>query len=65
MARILIVDDNPDLCFVMNKLIERMGHESITASNGLEALHFLERNVFDIVDLPPDLVPHSELEYRY
>jgi CheY-like chemotaxis protein len=49
MARILIVDDNPDLCFIMNKLIERMGHEAITAANGLEALHSLERNAFDIV----------------
>lgn len=49
MARILIADDNPDLRFVVKKLIERMNHEAITASNGLEALHSLERNRFDIV----------------
>jgi DNA-binding response OmpR family regulator len=33
----------------MNKMIEKMGHEAIMASNGLEALHSLERNAFDIV----------------
>ena len=49
MARILIVDDNTDLLFIMQKLIERMGHNAITASNGLEALHSLERNALDIV----------------
>ncbi len=49
MAKILIVDDDPDVCFVLKKLLERKGHEAVTSLNGLEALKCLERSPFDVV----------------
>ena len=49
MAKILIVDDDPDICFVLKKLLERKGHEAVISLNGLEAMKWLERNPFDIV----------------
>lgn len=48
MARILIVDDNPDICFVLTRLLERHGHEASAVLNGREALESLESSPFDI-----------------
>ena len=38
-ARVLVVDDNPMNLMVAQKLIEKLGHEVITATNGQEAVH--------------------------
>jgi CheY-like chemotaxis protein len=49
MAKILIVDDDPDICFMLKRLLERSGHEATTASNGFEALNCLDQGLFEIV----------------
>lgn len=49
MARILLVDDDPDLCFVLKRLLERHGHDTSAAPNGKEALQSLGESPFDIV----------------
>ena len=49
MAKILIVDDDPDICFILKKLLERKGHEAVTSLNGHEAMKCLELSPFDVV----------------
>jgi DNA-binding response OmpR family regulator len=38
MARILVIDDAPDLALVLRMQLERAGHEVITAENGRRGL---------------------------
>jgi CheY-like chemotaxis protein len=49
MARILVVDDEPDIVRVVVKIMEARGHQVSTARDGVEAI---ERITGD----PPDLV---------
>jgi CheY-like chemotaxis protein len=49
MARILIVDDNPDICFLMKRLLEMNGHDALTAFNGHDVINCLEHGPFDIL----------------
>ena len=49
MARILVVDDEPDIVRVVVKIMEARGHQVTTARDGIEAL---ERVAVD----PPDVV---------
>ncbi len=49
MAKILIVDDDPDICFILKKFLERKGHETVTSLNGHEAMKCLELSPFDVV----------------
>jgi len=49
MARILVVDDEPDIVRVVVKIMEARGHQVTTARDGVEAL---ERIAID----PPDLL---------
>src|SRR5262245_50735989 len=49
MARILVIDDSADLALVMRMLLERAGHEVITAENGRRGL----RRFYEV---RPDLV---------
>jgi two-component system cell cycle response regulator len=46
---ILSVDDDKDLRDLLHELITRMGHTSVTAADGVEALDQLSENTFDIV----------------
>ena len=49
MARILIVDDDPDIGIMLKQLLERHGHEASAVLNGHKALESLELSPFDIV----------------
>ena len=49
MARILVIDDAPDLALVLRMQLERVGHEVITAENGRRGL----RRFYEV---RPDLV---------
>jgi two-component system cell cycle response regulator len=46
---ILSVDDDRDLRELLHEVITRMGHASLTAADGVEALARLSENPFDIV----------------
>ncbi|MEA3406683.1 MAG: response regulator [Chloroflexota bacterium] len=48
-ARILFVDDEPQLLFLMQEFLGRSGYEVMTAKSGSEALDML-------IDDPPDLI---------
>lgn len=49
MARILIVDDEPDIHQLIRRYAEREGHETMEASDGLKAIALCRENNFDIV----------------
>lgn len=49
MARILLVDDEPDLRFLMARFLEADGHEVEHASNGKVGLEMLRATTFDLV----------------
>jgi CheY-like chemotaxis protein len=38
MARVLIVEDDPDICEVLRELLARSGHEAMIAANGVAGL---------------------------
>jgi two-component system response regulator HydG len=48
-ARILLVDDEPDMLESCSRILSRQGHTCMTAANGREALAILERDRPDLV----------------
>ena len=50
-SKILIADDFEDQREVMEDVLERMGHQVTTASNGREAFHKIKESSFDLVFL--------------
>jgi two-component system response regulator HydG len=48
-ATILVVDDEPELCRALSKLLSRNGYEVLTAGNGEEALQALRRQEVHLV----------------
>ena len=49
MARIMIVDDEPDLVATLRDLVRKAGHEIFTAGNGQEFLDSVEKSRPDLV----------------
>jgi CheY-like chemotaxis protein len=56
VARILSVDDQPHMTFVVESWLTRYGHQVVRAANGRQALQLLRSSEFDIlvtdVDMP-------------
>jgi DNA-binding NtrC family response regulator len=61
-ARILVVDDDPDIVLAMENRITWMGHEPLTASDGKEALRLIQAEQPDMVLLDIQLPVMSGLE---
>ena len=49
MARILVVDDEPNVRDVVRKTLEHVGHDVAEAEDGLKALDFCKANPMDLV----------------
>src|SRR5687768_8858925 len=49
MGRILVVDDEPNICRLLNRYLTRLGYEIETAGSVGEALGLLRRDWFDLV----------------
>lgn len=49
MAKILIIDDEPDIVEFQKAFLSRRKHEVITATNSSEALEMIRANTFEIV----------------
>lgn len=49
MARVLVVDDDPDFVKVTAKVLEKAGHEVISAPNGAKALQTMRKERPDVV----------------
>jgi len=49
MGRILVVDDEADVCQLMVKLLKRLGHEAYCATSGAEALSRVKGALPDLI----------------
>jgi DNA-binding response OmpR family regulator len=49
MARILLVDDEPNILKLSSFIVKSLGYEVFTAENGKKALDFLKNNTVDLV----------------
>ena len=49
MAKVLVVDDDPDFVKVTSKVLEKAGYEVLSATNGAKALQAMRQT-------PPDIV---------
>jgi twitching motility two-component system response regulator PilH len=49
MARILIVDDSPSQLLGISRIVEKLGHEAITAEDGAAGVEAAKREVPDLV----------------
>jgi two-component system NtrC family response regulator len=62
MARILIIDDDPEVCETLESLVHRLGHECLTARNLKDGLAHLGRDAFELVFLDVRLPDGNGLE---
>ncbi len=46
---ILVVDDEEDICEVLDSLLSKQGHKVLTVNNGAEAIELAKREAFDLV----------------
>ena len=51
MGRILIVDDEPQACAMMARLVKHFGHESVCRNGGQEALDYVRAAPVDLMIL--------------
>ena len=49
MAKVLVVDDDPDFVKVTSKILEKAGHKAVSAANGAKALRAMRQDVPDVV----------------
>lgn len=49
MARILVVDDEPDICQLIRRYAEHDGFETVGVADGTEAVEICRRQDFDII----------------
>lgn len=49
MARILIVDDSPSQLLGIQRIVEKLGHQSITAEDGASGVEVAKRELPDMV----------------
>ena len=49
MAKVLVVDDDPDFVNYASKVLGKAGHEVVSAANGAKALQTMRQNVPDVV----------------
>jgi len=59
MARSLIVDDEPEILVILDRMLRKMNHETVTAGNGKEALRRLAESPMDLV-ITDLIMPESE-----
>jgi len=49
MARILIVDDSPSQLMGIRRIVEKLGHEALTAEDGAAGVDVAKREVPDLI----------------
>jgi len=49
MAKILIIDDEPNILLMLKKLLERNGYETELAINGVEGIEMFKKSMHDLV----------------
>lgn len=51
MARVLVVDDDPDITFAVSLFLKKVGHEVLTAASRTEGMKALETSTPDLLIL--------------
>ena len=51
MGRVLIVDDEPQACQILSRLIRHLGHETAWKTGGADALAYVDESPVDLVIL--------------
>jgi DNA-binding response OmpR family regulator len=59
VARILVVDDQPDSLLGARLALTEAGHDCVVAANGDRALRFLAGGSFDVIVLDPAMPLHD------
>ena len=49
MARILIVDDSPSQLVGLKRIVEKLGHEALTAEDGSAGVEIAKREIPDLI----------------
>jgi CheY-like chemotaxis protein len=49
LYRILVVDDEPDLRYILRRILERADHEVVDAGHGAAALEVVRRSRLDLI----------------
>ena len=62
MARILIVDDSPSQLVGLKRIVEKLGHQAITAEDGAAGVEAAKREVPDLILMDIQLPEVSGLE---
>jgi CheY-like chemotaxis protein len=62
VQRVLVVEDSPTALKLMSRMITRLGHEVMTATNGVDALQLLQTDHFDIVLMDINMPQMNGLE---
>ena len=62
MPKILIVDDEPTILNLLNKLLVGQGYDTTPASNGEKALHLLQTEKFDLMVSDINMTPINGIE---
>ncbi|MBI2524988.1 MAG: response regulator [Candidatus Rokubacteria bacterium] len=61
-AAVLIVDDEPGMCWALDHILRRSGIASVTATTGQEALHLAARQRFRLAFVDAKLADAEGLE---
>lgn len=49
MAKVLIVDDSPSQLMGMRRIVEKLGHEIVTAEDGAQGVEVAKREIPDLI----------------
>ena len=60
--KILIVDDDPDLCYILQTVFEHLGYDSVVAVNGKEAVDLATSQLPDLILMDINLPGMSGIE---
>lgn len=53
--RILVIDDQPEVCSLVQKVLQRAGYEVVTAGSGEDGLALLEHQPIDLIIVDKNL----------
>ena len=51
MGKVLIVDDEPQACMILARLIHHLGHDTAWKTGGVDALQYIEATPIDLLIL--------------
>lgn len=58
-ATFLVVDDEPDICFVLEKILARLGYKALVTTNALDGIELYRKQAASIQGIFLDLSMHD------